>query len=64
MNLSKTEEEISNIEIKSLIKWQIILETILIKIRLTRTIEMAKMISIESNILMEMEVKIILIDDN
>jgi len=57
------EEVISNIEIKSLIKWLIILEMIQIKIRYNPTIEKATMVTIEFSIVMKMEVYIILIDE-
>lgn len=50
------EEVISNIEIKSLIKWLIILEMIQIKIRYNPTIEKATMVTIEFSIVMKMEV--------
>jgi len=57
------EEVISKIEIKSLIKWLIILEMIQIKIRYNPTIEKATMVTIEFSIVMKMEVYIILIDE-
>jgi len=57
------EEVISKIEIKSLIKWLIILEMIQIKIRYNPTIEKATMVTIEFSIVMKMEVYIILIEN-